>query len=86
MGTGLVLSSSTLPIYGEYHIPLKMSNMSSLIGLKSMAEGKNYDLSSNCIYWNSSGIYKNGVKLSNEEIQPGILGISVRADGQTMMV
>ena len=85
-GDGFVLSSNALPTYGEYHIPLRVSHKYSFIGLKAKADGRNYNPSDNCIYWNDAGIYKNGERLSDEKIKEGRVGISVTTNEKTMMV
>ena len=85
-GIGKILSSTPLPTFGDYHIPLRVSDSHTLIGLKSTVEGKNFDTAKNCVMWNNLSIFLNDKNIFNATIKQGIVGISVKARGANMLV
>ena len=65
---------------------MNVSGNWSFVGLKSTAEGKNFQRSSNCIFWDGNGIHKNGELISDKKIREGRVGISIKMNGQMMLV
>ena len=85
-GDGYVLSSTALPTSGDYCILLRNETNSRFIGLKNAVDGRNYNASVNCLYWNPSGIKLNGENLSLHPLPEGKAAISVKARGEVMLV